>query len=198
MDYKEKLEEAKRLYETANADQRYVLESLFPELKESEDEMIRKELIEFVDTNTLSVDARHDRWLAWLEKQGEKLPVGFYYVNSEGKKFYSDTFKYGNVTLHVEKQGERKHKFIIGDIISNGNVIYRVDNIVKNCIGQDCYFLVNVESEKDGTRYYKLTNSEGKTYNSGEITWLCEQVDKSFEKQGEQKPDWSEDGTKNV
>lgn len=41
-----------------------------------------------------------------LEKQDEKLPVGFYYVNSEGKKFYSDTFKYGNMTLHVEKQGK--------------------------------------------------------------------------------------------
>lgn len=43
---KEKFEEAKRLYETANADQRYVLESLFPELKELEDERIRKALRE--------------------------------------------------------------------------------------------------------------------------------------------------------
>ena len=42
---------------------------IFPELKESEDERIRKELIEFVDINTLSVDERHDRWIAWLEKQ---------------------------------------------------------------------------------------------------------------------------------
>jgi len=33
----EKLAEAKRLYVTANADQRYVLESLFPELAESVD-----------------------------------------------------------------------------------------------------------------------------------------------------------------
>lgn len=32
----DRIKEAKRLYETANADQRYVLESLFPELKESE------------------------------------------------------------------------------------------------------------------------------------------------------------------
>ena len=35
-----KLEEAKRLYKDANADQRYVLERLFPELKECEDEWI--------------------------------------------------------------------------------------------------------------------------------------------------------------
>lgn len=36
MKQEERLKEAQRLYETANADQRYVLESLFPELKESE------------------------------------------------------------------------------------------------------------------------------------------------------------------
>lgn len=33
MTEKEKFKEAKRLYQTANADQRYVLETLFPELK---------------------------------------------------------------------------------------------------------------------------------------------------------------------
>lgn len=87
------------------------LGSMFPELCESEDERIRKRLIDFFE------DWRKNRshcWgitatdiLAWLEKQGEKLPVGFYYVNSEGKKFYSDTFKYGDVILHVEKQGEQ-------------------------------------------------------------------------------------------
>lgn len=41
----DKLKEAQRLYETANADQRYVLERLFPELKESEDEKIKKDFI---------------------------------------------------------------------------------------------------------------------------------------------------------
>ena len=53
------------------------VESLFPELKESEDERIRKELIKgisktrpntpFLDTNVTREDA-----IAWLEKQGEK------------------------------------------------------------------------------------------------------------------------------
>ena len=40
MTQEEKLEEAKRLYKDANADQRYMLEKLFPELKESEDERL--------------------------------------------------------------------------------------------------------------------------------------------------------------
>ena len=45
------------------------LHGIFPELGESEDERIRKEILEFVDINTLSIDERHDRWIAWLEKQ---------------------------------------------------------------------------------------------------------------------------------
>ena len=73
MAQKEKLEEAKRLYQTANADQRYVLESLFPELKESEDEMIRKALIEHFRWNTKQIlnEFSNKEALAWLEKQGE-------------------------------------------------------------------------------------------------------------------------------
>jgi predicted Ser/Thr protein kinase len=74
--YKEKLEEAKRLYESANNDQKYVLESLFPELKESEDEKIRKALISILksdfeeDTTIFGISV--DEIIAWLEKQGKK------------------------------------------------------------------------------------------------------------------------------
>lgn len=75
----EKLEEAKRLYQTANADQRYVLESLFPELAESEDERIEKEIIAFLKENLETGRADETwslsglkRWIAWLEKQALK------------------------------------------------------------------------------------------------------------------------------
>lgn len=92
------------------------------------------------------------------------------------------SIKIDDAIAWIEKQGEQKHKFIIGDIISNNNVIYRVDNIVKNCIGQDCYFLVNIEREKRGMRYLIIYDSQGKTSHMGEITWLCDQVDAKFEK----------------
>lgn len=65
MTEKKKLEEAKRLYQTANADQRYVLESLFPELAESEDERIRGAIIDHLKDNNLT------EWAAWLKKQGQ-------------------------------------------------------------------------------------------------------------------------------
>ena len=74
----------------------------------NEDEKIRDEICIYIGAKQdISLDV-HNRWLSWLERQGKKLPVGFYYVNSEGKKFYSDTFKYGDVTLRVEKQDEQK------------------------------------------------------------------------------------------
>lgn len=74
---KEKFEEAKRLYETANADQRYVLESLFPELAESDDERIRKALIKFFALSDDNADhqccgVHYKDIVAWLEKQEYK------------------------------------------------------------------------------------------------------------------------------
>lgn len=38
----------------------------------NEDERTRAELIEFVNANTLSIDERHSRWIAYLEKQGKQ------------------------------------------------------------------------------------------------------------------------------
>ena len=260
-------EEAKKLYQTANADQRYVLESLFPELKESKDERIRKALIQYISELNQDVVHLHpgietcNEWIAWLDKQGEKesvtCPICGWEIEKQGEqkeinlveilKHYPKETKlysplYGKLWLaevdeeneiitcykhplnkdctraileqedtvsfysdgttglpdfsvskdcmlflyDIEKQGDQKTsnkvepKFKIGNVISNGKVIYRVDNITKNCLGQDCYFLVNIESERDGTRYLILYDSHGKTSHMGEITWLCEQVDKLF------------------
>ena len=75
MSHEEKLEEAKRLYETANADQKYVLESLFPELAESKDERVRKDLIIYLRSilsNKKYGDKFIESWIAWLEAQGEQ------------------------------------------------------------------------------------------------------------------------------
>ena len=175
-------EEAKKLYKTANADQKYVLEKLFPELKESEDEKIRHYLINFVKIND-GVNLPPDyakKALAWLEKQGDQIDFAnkeYWRGYREGKKEILDKY------AEAEKQSEKKHKFNIGDIISNNQAVFRIENITKNCIGQDCYFLVNVEDEKKGLRYLILTDSQGNHSHFGEITWLCEQVDAKFEKQ---------------
>lgn len=41
-----------------------------PELKEYEDERIRKEIIDFIDTKTIDSDERRNKWFSYLEKQG--------------------------------------------------------------------------------------------------------------------------------
>lgn len=64
------LEKAKELYKTANADQRYVLEKLFPKLVESED-WIPKEIIKYLKEKG---DFR-SCWITWLKKQSEQKPA---------------------------------------------------------------------------------------------------------------------------
>lgn len=62
------------------------LEHIFPELKKSENERIRKELIDFHQNEIKYLEmqertgneweiGRHKKFLSWLEKQGEKKPA---------------------------------------------------------------------------------------------------------------------------
>lgn len=136
-------EAAKTIYNSSNNKEVLeALETVFPQLRENEDEKIREEIISIVKSYRESCitegNHRFDDCIAWLEKQGEKLPVGFYYVNSEGKKFYSDTFKYGDLTLHVEKQDEQKPdnkpelKFAVNDwVVNKYGDIWHIDSLDK-------------------------------------------------------------------
>lgn len=81
MDYKKKYEEAlerARKVHTTNVDEnKKSTEYIFPDLKESEDEKIRKDILSFAENmlkNNIS-KAQKDKfkfWISWLEKQGEK------------------------------------------------------------------------------------------------------------------------------
>ena len=67
--YKDALEAIKKLQEANPSDegiQNWVNDN-FPELAESEDERIRKEIIEYIKTGTY-----HKDWIAWLEKQNKQ------------------------------------------------------------------------------------------------------------------------------
>ena len=73
MDYKEKVRLAKEALESGSYDKE-TIEYIFPELKESEDEKIRKALIRaFKSLNTIKLWNGIERTdiIAWLEKQGE-------------------------------------------------------------------------------------------------------------------------------
>ena len=81
MDYEKKYKEALELARVAafNGHQS-LMEGIFPELKESEDERIRKEIqstIKQLDKDSTICGKKYDynQWLAWLEKQGEQKPT---------------------------------------------------------------------------------------------------------------------------
>ena len=61
----------KQMYNNMDDAAKSQVERAFPELAESEDERISKELIEFLKGSHY-LPAKMGRWLAWLEKQGEK------------------------------------------------------------------------------------------------------------------------------
>lgn len=76
MDYKEKVIALLKSQELSK-EQKEKLENIFPELKESKDEKIRKGLIKavswtFEGTKLFGTDVTREEALAWLEKQGEK------------------------------------------------------------------------------------------------------------------------------
>lgn len=85
MDYKEKYEQALErckkefnfnnlVYSHEEIKQR--LERVFPELKESEDEKIRRALIQHIKYKVSVISGwRKEELIAWLEKQGEKKPT---------------------------------------------------------------------------------------------------------------------------
>lgn len=136
----EKLEEAKRLYELANDDQKHVLETLFPELsklRESEYERIRKNIISWlknIEGQTIPIND-YNSAIDWLEKQGEK-PIGIRSRHATGKlgKLIKDIESankvepkdYNSIDPHFCKPIDKvEPKFHEGDwIVFNGLTLY--------------------------------------------------------------------------
>ena len=86
-----------------------IIETLFPELKESEDERIRKELLEHCKNQaepyiqTGNEYPQIQSWITWLEKQGEKDILEDAILDGNEDGLIAETIRYKN-----EKQGEQK------------------------------------------------------------------------------------------
>lgn len=108
--YKDALERARELYNNPNSSSigKAYLYTVFHELKESEDEKIRKTLLETFrnfDADgtfwTVTLRISKDNVLAWLEKQGEQKPtVDFkakdWYVSKVDGKIHNTTYSPNN------------------------------------------------------------------------------------------------------
>ena len=78
--YKEALERARTIHDAEFSTYKATMEEVFPELRESEDEKIRKEIEYIIQTyrdNCINEGShRFDDCLAWLEKQKPTLSKG--------------------------------------------------------------------------------------------------------------------------
>lgn len=119
--YKAALEVARANYDTAiqmDKDTRFAkdviintLENIFPELETSEDEKIRRRIYSYINATLDDYAPEKEKWLAWLEKQGEteiteeqKFNVGDWVVRTDGSEFYD-----GSKTVQITNIEEEKY-----------------------------------------------------------------------------------------
>lgn len=81
--YKEALERARQVHTTNVDENKKSTEYIFPELKESENERTRKELVDFINSH-LAGFPQCEKYIAWIEKQGEQKPS---WTEDEEKNF---------------------------------------------------------------------------------------------------------------
>ncbi len=134
MDYKEKYEMAlEGLQEILSSGEDSIkmsrlqlrLQGIFPELAESDDERIRKEIIAILQYKyeNFSKDPKYHnvpQWIAWLEKQGQTFT----------KKDVDDAYLKGvcDTKHELEKQGEQKSAWSEEDSYMLGQAIKCVNN----------------------------------------------------------------------
>ncbi|MEE3414821.1 MAG: hypothetical protein VZR53_05570 [Prevotella sp.] len=89
--YDEALEKAEKWHNAPNVDKiptfgNRIIEDIFPELYESEDERIKNEIIDYISTADDKVLIPYESWIAWLEKQGRQKSMKVYRVENEAEQ----------------------------------------------------------------------------------------------------------------
>ena len=164
-------------------------EYIFPELKESEDERIRKVLreriIRYDPNNEILIKEEgisQRQFLAWLEKQGEQKPTD----KVEPK------FKVGQTIIYKGNKNIAPTKITISDIVK-GQYWDRFSCCILPISDQDNWELVEQKpaewSEEDLVRIENCISLIGKT-GDGEVKWLKDLKDRV---QPQQKQEWSEE-----
>jgi hypothetical protein len=123
--YDEALERARKLQENSNG---MILKkwlwNIFPELKENEDERIRKELIELI-SYMHDADPRKRDWIEWLKKQGEvKETLCEKCKKAQPSHSCQDITALGRCAVENEQKVEPK--FHEGEWITNGDYTWKI------------------------------------------------------------------------
>lgn len=162
MDYEKKYKEAiKKAKSKIKNDKDHVLYEddiidIFPELAESKDERIRKELIEYIRKTTCvnfigkCSKKEAEKFISWLEKEGELVNSLSKGLDNAHERIDMLIQKNNSLIEQLENQGEQKlvdkvePNFNVGDIISNGISEAKIVSIDKNY-----YIVTNDEIEND-------------------------------------------------
>ena len=131
--YDEAIKKAESLYKAAEpmSGCNVIIETLFPELKESEDEKVRKKLINLVKKSYEQGGYALHKWeademLTWLEKQGENCLVNFDEAEKEKYDFVSGQF----IECRKSFNGFKEDNSYWLEYIGDDNYIGRSDNIL--------------------------------------------------------------------
>lgn len=144
-DYKKKLKLAKERYNsTTSREEKEFIEALFPELKESEDERVRKAIVEALSRQGYSENilenwgVSYEEAIAWLEKQSEEKPA-----NKVDPK-----------------------KFKVGDwVIVQGKTLYQIKQVTELPNNHYQYWTTDGHWFGDGTEAYLWTIQDAKKGN---------------------------------
>lgn len=128
-------------------DKQGILDDIFPELAESEDERIRKEIIDYLiehDVNGYLLHADCEKWVDWLEKQGDKDKL----IQELGE--YKVKYTQEALSQYLEKQGGQNQpdkvepKFKVGDWTING-INTTIMQIIDN---KDFYESIGIDGQR--------------------------------------------------
>jgi hypothetical protein len=221
--YDEALKRASNLYKDAvemeNNMTTKTCEIIFPELSESEDERIRKDIIFYIkaiaNNENISPDSKKEckTWIAWLEKQGREKPadkvgtkfkVGDWITDDEDEAIFHITsydIDYGyqletvnGTSFHYSDETiEKKYRLWTIQDAKAGDVLF-MDNGSANCI-----FIYKSSNNGIINKYasYNKFGFEGEHYlvlNDGYvIPTTKEQRDLLFQKMKEAGYEWDTD-----
>lgn len=140
------------------------LQDLFPELKESEDEKVRKEIqsvIEQLDKDTTICGKKYDynQWLTWLEKQGESKSAGKMQVSEKLYEHIRNTCACIDDALSSETLADVK------DYISQANYD-----------AQSAFDMIEKQGEQKPADKVEPKFHQGEWITNGDYTWKIVEV----------------------
>ena len=146
--YEKALDEAKAIHKAIRKDLKPVIEQIFPELIETEDERIRREITDFIKRkfeNSCSPTPSKTtlaNWIAWLEKQSEKSQsesalettneekVEFKYKDGDWIVYDNNAYKICNIALGISYEclGVDNTVRVYNHLIDNNSHLWTIED----------------------------------------------------------------------